>query len=330
MHAVHKEHSTTTKLHVVFDASAKSASGVSLKDTPMVRPTVHPPLSYVLLHFLLNWVAFTEDTSKMYRVTELDPQDKDLHWFVWQNDPSLPLHDYRMDKSHVRSISFYICWQHVCKAKLSKSHSQISSSLAAAAADKTFYIDDCLSGAPTIPDAVQLQEQLQNLFAEGGFLLCKWLSSESAVLQGLPEELKDPHSMLIQFDDNTTYTKTLGIEWNANSDYFQLTITELPPLSNVTKWSLVSDIAKTFDILGWFSPTSNWKSFNKCGRPKWDGMTLYQTTYICTLWKHWRSELHLLQSKHMPRCNFDKKSEIIPTELHGFSDAPELAYAAVV
>ncbi len=39
MHVVHKKESTTTKLRVVFDASAKSSNGVSLNDTLLVGPT---------------------------------------------------------------------------------------------------------------------------------------------------------------------------------------------------------------------------------------------------------------------------------------------------
>lgn len=54
--------------------------------------------------------------------------------------------------------------------------------------------------------------------------------------------------------DTESYTKTLGIEWNSNSDHFRLTIADLPPLANVTKRLVVSDVAKTFDVSGWFSP----------------------------------------------------------------------------
>ena len=57
MHAVHKQSSTTTKIHGVFDASMKSASGVSLNDTLMVGPTVHPQLVDVLTRFCTHGIA---------------------------------------------------------------------------------------------------------------------------------------------------------------------------------------------------------------------------------------------------------------------------------
>ena len=47
LHIVYKESSTTTKVRAVFDASAKTASGVSLNDQLQVGPTVHPPLVHV-------------------------------------------------------------------------------------------------------------------------------------------------------------------------------------------------------------------------------------------------------------------------------------------
>jgi len=84
MHAVRKEHSTTTKVRVVFDASAKSSSGISLNDTLLVGPTIHPSLTDVLLRFRSHRIALTADVSKMYRAIELAPSDRDLHRFVWR------------------------------------------------------------------------------------------------------------------------------------------------------------------------------------------------------------------------------------------------------
>ena len=44
VHAVYKQSSSTTKIRAVFDAYAKSSSGVSLNDILLVGPTIHPPL----------------------------------------------------------------------------------------------------------------------------------------------------------------------------------------------------------------------------------------------------------------------------------------------
>ena len=51
------------------------------------------------------------------------------------------------------------------------------------------------------------------------------------------------------------YTKTLGIRWNAWKDCFKLCVPSPTPRNTLTKHCLVSDVAKTFDALGLFSPT---------------------------------------------------------------------------
>ena len=98
IHAVRKESSSTTKVRAVFDASAKSSTGVSLNDTLLVGPTVHPSLIDVLIRFRLHRVALTTDVSRMYRAVFLAPSDRDLHRFVWRSDPSHTLQDYRMTR----------------------------------------------------------------------------------------------------------------------------------------------------------------------------------------------------------------------------------------
>jgi len=71
IHSVHKESSTTTKIRAVFDASAKTSTGISLNDTLLVGPTVHSSLVNVLLRFRLHRVALTADASKVYHAIAL-------------------------------------------------------------------------------------------------------------------------------------------------------------------------------------------------------------------------------------------------------------------
>ena len=84
---------------------------------------------------------------------------------------------------------------------------------AAKVVDKSFYVDDCLSGADSVSEAVALQSELHSLFSKGGFLLRKWNSSEPEVLRHIPANLKDSPA-LQSLPSSDDYTKTLGIEWN--------------------------------------------------------------------------------------------------------------------
>ena len=45
--------------------------------------------------------------------------------------------------------------------------------IAAKVVDTSFYVDDCLTGANSIEEAIDLHTQLHTLFSKGGFLLRK-------------------------------------------------------------------------------------------------------------------------------------------------------------
>ena len=328
MHAVKKDTSTTTKIRAVFDASAKSLSNVSLNDTLQVGPTIHSPLVDVLLRFRLHRVALTADISKMYRAIELAESDRDLHRFVWRSSPDDPLRDYRMTRvTFGVSASSFIANKSVQQNALDHAKDFPK---AASVVEASFYVDDCLTGAESAEEAIDLHQQLVTLFNKGGFLLRKWNSSDSRVLDSIDPKLLDaqPTHPIPVPDD---YTKTLGIEWNASLDHFRIAIATLNETNNMTKRALVSDIAKTFDVLGWFAPTiikakillqRVWEA-----RIGWDDRL---PEAIHQEWLVWRSELALLSKHHIPRCYYPKHIDISTIELHGFSDASEDAYAGVV
>ena len=56
---------------------------------------------------------------------------------------------------------------------------------------ESFCVDDGLTGANSIKEAVQLQKQLYLLFSRAGFTVHKWKSNEPSVLAHVAAELKD-------------------------------------------------------------------------------------------------------------------------------------------
>lgn len=159
MHAVHKTSSTATKIRAVFDASAKSSTGVSLNDTLLVGPMLHPPLVDVLLRFRLYLVA---DVSKMYGAVELSESDKDLHRFVWRSQPNKSLKDYKMTIVMFGVSTSSFAANMVVKQNAIDHADEFP--VASEVVHKSFYVDDSLTGALNSTSALLLQQQLTKLF----------------------------------------------------------------------------------------------------------------------------------------------------------------------
>ena len=226
VHGIIKESSSTTSLRAVFDASARTSTGVSLNDQLMTGPTLHPPLTAVLTHFRTHYIAFNGDISKMFRGVVLHPSERDYHRFLLRSDQGA-LEDWRMCRLTfgVKS-SPYIATQVLQQAASEYAHKYPAASRCLL---NDFYVDDCLTGAPTLLAAQNLQHQICSLFEEVGMLLRKWRSNSSAFIQATPEELCDASSKEVAIaKDPTDHGKALCVHWDTQTDEPHIVTPDIP------------------------------------------------------------------------------------------------------
>ena len=99
-------------------------------------------------------------------------------------------------------------------------------------------------------------------------------------------------------------------------DHFRLTLANQTSPEALTKRALVSDIARTYDVLGWFAPAiiklkillqKVWES-----KIDWDDCV---TQPVVEEWSLWRTQLKTLSQIHLPRCYFPKEVQIMSTRV---------------
>ena len=327
MHAVFKEASTSTKLRVVFDGSAATTTGLSLNQALYVGPTIQATLSDILIRFRTYPVALNADISKMYREVQLSTPDRDLHRFVWREDTSSQLQDYRMTRvTFGVSASPFLAVRTLQQA--AEDHGE-GYPEATQHIKESFYVDDYLGGANTTEEAIQLFHQLRAVLKKGGFDLRKWRASSTEVLTHIPNDLQETNPVKQSTAINpATQSKALGLLWDSSLDVMSPAIYS-NSASSPTKRGLTSAIFKTYDVLGWISPTILQmklliQELWTIGKG-WDDAapeTAWQT------YQKWKDELPILTTKKLNRCYTKKGCSTIT--LHGFADASMKAYGAVI
>ncbi|GFU25275.1 hypothetical protein TNCV_1739251 [Trichonephila clavipes] len=88
-----------------------------------------------------------------------------------------------------------------------------------------FYVDDLMSGANSLSEALELQNQLTQMLSSAGFVLRKWASNCNELLNSIDSDMRLSNASLNIDNDDTV--KTLGILWHPASDVFYFKITPL-------------------------------------------------------------------------------------------------------
>ncbi|XP_031342802.1 uncharacterized protein LOC116170471 [Photinus pyralis] len=318
-----KESSTTTKMRVVFDASAKTTTSGSLNEMMYVGPRLQPDIADILLRWRKHQYAFTADIKKMYRQIRIHQDDRQFQTIVWRFERNQPIREYQLNTvTYGTAAAPYLAIKTL--QQLAEDEKE-EYPYAARVTLQDFYVDDILSGANSIPQVVQLQKELTNMLKKGGFQLHKWAANKEEILTTIPMEARDPAVAEFNNDDQI---KSLGIRWIPNQDIFTFKFKD--GQDKPTKRNILSEVAKIFDPLGWLSPILlNAKLLIQrlwLSNTGWDEEVAES---IKIEWTNFKIDLSMVEYLRIPRwMQYDQDQEKI--ELHGFCDASEKAYGAVV
>ncbi|GFU97326.1 integrase_H2C2 domain-containing protein [Trichonephila clavipes] len=160
------------------------------------------------------------------------------------------------------------------------------------------YIDDVLTGAETLLEAKELKNQLINIFAKGGIVLHKWCGNNTELI-----EVSENYD----FSDSSEI-KVLGVYWNPKHDCFSFRVKiDLHELN--TKRDVLSTIARIYDPLGLLG-----------------SVVAKAIIFLQKLWMLKIDWTDLLPDT----INREWQQFVESLQLHGFSDASQSAYGAVV
>lgn len=161
-----KETSITIKLRVVFDASTKTTSGISLNDALMVGPVMQQNLFSILLRFRSFKYAVVADITKMYRQILLDTKQTALQHIVWRNTPQdIKIYELQTVTYGLGSASFLATRVLHELALLGENHFPKVLSMITR---RDFYMDDLISGANSLQEALDICQQTALLLKAPG------------------------------------------------------------------------------------------------------------------------------------------------------------------
>lgn len=322
-HGVLKEDSTTTKLRVVFDASAVTTSGLSLNNIQMVGPTLQQDILAILLRFRKHTYVFSADVEKMYRQVLVRPDQRSLQRIIWRDDPNKALETYELQTvTYGTASAAYLAIRCLFQLGINceDQFPEISNII-----KYDFYVDDLISGANSISQAIENSRKISQILEQGGFKLRKWVANN----QGIVEAVADPDDCTTPKDlCESKNAKTLGLIWGSHSDLLMYVINQNIS-QRVNKRVILSDIAQIFDPLGLLAPCiiqakifmqRLWQE-----KVSWDESLPLD---MHTSWIDYRKDLMYLNNLRINRrvvCE-----NCINLQIHGFSDSSIKAYGATI
>ena len=361
-HEVIRVDKETTKLRVVYDASARAGrNSPSLNDCLYAGPPLSPYIYDVLLRFRISKIAITGDIEKAFLNVSVDPRDRDYLRFLWVDDvtrrhPNIQVYRFARVAFGVFSSPFLL--------NATIRHHLTSTDIPREFADKvlkSLYVDDFVGGDDSDDSVFEMYKKLKSSFSNGGFNMRKWVSNSANLQERIKDsEEQSPQVCQVQSksveepkiqDEDQTFSsslfesaknpsrerlKVLGVGWDNQRDLLFLDLAsplETINKGTITKRAILGATSKFYDPLGILSPVIILSKiiFQAICKSKvdWDDPV---DSFLHEQWLKLVQDTRKVGVVELKRHYFrgSSSADLQSAQLHGFADASEKAYGAVV
>ena len=326
--AVVKETAQTTKLRIVYDASAKaSPESPSLNECLYPGPPLQNKLWEVLVRQRAYPVVVTGDMRKAFLQIRIRECERDSLRFHWRRDQHSEVETLRFTRALFGLTSSPFLLGGVLEAHLDAWEEQWPDMVAELR--RSLYVDDLLTGGQTTSQAQQRKNGSKQILEDATFKLHKWNSNVS--------QLEEDNEPVVGSEEQTfakqqlnvkpSEPKMLGLKWNKQRDTLAVVI----PTEGAapTKRGILAKLAKIYDPLGLIAPvTLTGKQIYRdvCEtKAQWDAQL---NDALLKRWRKW--ERQLPQEQQIPRSIVGYQEEVGEVELHAFGDASTRGVGAAV
>lgn len=316
--AVYKNDKKTTKLRIVYDASAKSGKEFnSLNEIIMRGPVLLPDLCGMLLRFRLGKIIILSDIEKAFLQVGLQEIHRDVTRFLWIKDKNKPVEKDNLITYRFTRVTFGINASPFLLAATIKHHLSKYNNKLANEISRNSYVDNIMMTANTYEEALEKYKSSKEIFKDAHMNLREFVSNHKQLNKFFNEHEE------IKVDINN---KVLGLNWDLQNDTISYLVNIPENFIKVTKREVLHQIAKIYDPLGLISPAIlNLKLFYQSlwkNSLKWDDILPNELIIEWNnLTKEFRNNVIIF-----PRKTISENENV---SLHIFADASIKAFAAV-
>ena len=182
-HVVIKPDSETTKLRIVYDASAKSKkSNSSLNDCLYRGPVIMEDLCGLLMRFRIKKIGIIADIEKAFLQVAIQPKERDVTRFIWLKDITRPPTQDNLQIYRFARVPFgIICSPFLLGATIKHHLEEAQKSSKAHRSHRNImqdiYVDNLITGADNEDEAIRLYTDTKGKFKDISMNIRCWKSN---------------------------------------------------------------------------------------------------------------------------------------------------------